>query len=61
MVVLCEAWDVEVSNPDGGVTAEHENRLSLIGMFREVTDDLTCGYGHFFDILLTEVVGLPDV
>lgn len=61
MVVLCIAWDVEVSNPDRGVTAEHENGLSLVRMLRQVTDDLTCGYGHFFDILLTEIVGLPDV
>lgn len=61
MVVLCKARDVEVSNPYGGVTTEHENRLSFVWMFREVIDNFTSGYGHLFDIFLTEVVSLTDV
>lgn len=32
VVILSIAGDVKISNPDGGVAAEHENGLGFIGM-----------------------------
>ena len=42
MVILCKAGDIEISNPDGGVAAEHEYRLRFVRILREVADDVTC-------------------